>query len=216
MVKNQLEISDIKQQIRLWFECYQICHSIDKYKDNLNSTKTQNFYKDWGDVVGITFNDWWSEKSYLFEDLKVVEVTKIKKSSNTIHLSIPLSQPSSKSIKQIKEILNTKKTEKTPNKSKYRFTSKRLKGIKLYETIEIYKLYMKLNYPPINIDFLREIRISFENRRGLLRRYIYNIPQLDEYDRLSNVDVEDICDVYRRSLRRLERTLDNVSKCRFP
>ena len=134
----------------------------------------------------------------------------------TIHLSIPLSQLSSKSLKQIKEILNSKKTEQTPNKSKYRFTSKRLKGIKLYETIEIYKLYMKLDYPPININFLKEVRISFENRRGLLKRHIPNVPQLDEYDRLSNVDVEDFCDVYRRSLRRLERTLDNVSQCKFP
>jgi hypothetical protein len=96
------------------------------------------------------------------------------------------------------------------------FTSKRLKGIKLYETIEIYKLYMKLDYPPININFLKEVRISFGNRRGLLWKQISNVPQLDEYDRLSNVDVEDFCDVYRRSLRRLERTLDNVSQCRFP
>ena len=219
-----------KQHIRLWFECLQICHSDPQYYENLKQSK--DFYEEWGDVTNIKFDDWWKDHKYLFEEVMVKEVSKVSNSPNTITLSIPLNENVSTIIKDVKRIVEQKQSgrliELGENQShrkskslgigKYSFTQKEIKGLFHYQNLEMYKIYLRLKKPPINRDFLIEVRKSFDSRvRSQLRKTMVNLPQMSDFDRFkTNSDFEDVIRSVRRSLKGVEKTLTNVSKGRFP
>ena len=219
-----------KQHIRLWFECLQICHVDPQYSWNLKQSKA--FYKEWDDVTNIKFDDWWKDHKYLFDEVMVKEVSKISNSPNTITLSIPLNENVSTIIKDVKRIVEQKQTErlielgeensnrktKSLGIGKYSFTQKEIKGLFHYQNLEMYKIYLRLNKPPINRDFLFEVRKSFDSRvRSQLRKTMVNLPQMSDFDRLkTNGDFEDVIRSVRRSLKGVEKTLNNVSLGKFP
>jgi len=232
MSSNSINITmrSKKQHIRLWFECLQICHSQSEYSDNLK--KSKDFYEEWGDVREIKFDDWWKEHKYLFEDEYVREVSRVSNSPNTITVSIPLNEKSSVITKEVKKIVEQRQSEKLiemgldPNQmksknvgvGKYSFTQKEIKGLFQYVNLEIYKIFLRLNKPPINRNFLIEVRKSFDSRkRSKLKSSILNLPHLDMFERLkSNSDFEDEIRSFRRSIKGVEKTLTNVSKGLFP
>ncbi|APO87939.1 hypothetical protein A9199_12080 [Donghicola sp. JL3646] len=219
-----------KQHIRLWFECLQICHSNPEYSENLE--KSKNFYKEWGDVKDIKFDAWWKDHKYLFDEVMVKEVSKVSSSPNTLTLSIPLNESVSTIIKDVKRIVEQKQSERlaelgeneTNRKSKrvgvgkYSFTQKEIKGLFHYQNLEMYKIFLKLNKPSINRNFLIEVRKNFDSRvRSQLRRTMVNLPQINDFDRFkTNADFEDVIRSVRRSLKSVEKTLLNVSEGRFP
>lgn len=220
-----------KQHIRLWFECLQICHSQSEYSENLKLS--ENFYEEWGDVTNIRFDNWFKEKKYLFDDVYVREVNRVSNSPNTITLSIPLNEKISVIQSEVKKIVQQRQSEKliemgkdpSDMKSKnlgvgkYSFTQKEIKGLFHYINLEIYKIYLSLNKPPINRDFLIEIRKSFDSRkRSQLRKSVMNLPQMDEFETKyrTNVDLDDVIRSVRRSIKGVERTLTNVSNGKFP
>ena len=219
-----------KQHIRLWFECLQICHSDLQYSDNLKRSK--GFYQEWGDVTNIKFDDWWKDNKYLFEEVMVKEVSKVSSTPNTITLSIPLNETVSTIIKDVKRLVEQKQSDrlvelgldrsnrksKSLGVGKYSFTQKEIKGLFHYQNLEMYKIYLRLNKPPINRDFLIELRKSFDSRvRSQLRKTMVNLPQMSDFDRFkTNSDFEDVIRSVRRSLKGVEKTLTNVSNGRFP
>ena len=219
-----------KQHLRLWFEYLQICHSNPQYSENLKQSK--DFYEEWGDVTNIKFDDWWKNHKYLFEEVMVKEVSKVSNSPKTITLSIPLNENVSTIIKDVKRIVEQKQSDrlielgedhcnrksKSLGIGKYSFTQKEIKGLFHYQNLEMYKIFLRLNRPPINRNFLIEVRKSFDSRvRSQLRRTMVNLPQMNDFDRLkTNGDFEDVIRSVRRSLRGVEKTLTNVSKGRFP
>jgi hypothetical protein len=220
-----------KQHIRLWFECLQICHSQSEYSENLKMSK--DFYDEWGDVTNIRFDDWWKETRSIFDDVYVREVSRVSKSPNTITLSIPLNEKISVITAEVKKIVEKRQTEKLiemgrdPKKSKskdlgvgkYSFSQKEIKGLFQYINLEVYKIYLSLNKPPINRNFLIEVRKSFDVRsRSQLRRSMMNLPQLSEFETKyrKNVDLDDVIRSVRRSIKGVEKTLMNVSKGKFP
>ena len=219
-----------KQHIRLWFECLQICHSDLQYSDNLKRSK--GFYQEWGDVTNIKFDDWWKDHKYLFEEVMVKEVSKVSSTPNTITLSIPLNETVSTIIKDVKQLVEQKQSDrlvelgldrsnrksKSLGVGKYSFTQKEIKGLFHYQNLEMYKIYLRLNRPPINRNFLMEVRKSFDSRvRSQLRRTMVNLPQMSDFERYkTNGDFEDVIRSVRRSIKGVEKTLTNVSKGRFP
>ena len=219
-----------KQHIRLWFECLQICHSDSQYFENLKQSK--DFYKEWGDVTNIKFDDWWKDHKYLFEEVMVKEVSKVSNSPNTMTLSIPLNENVSTILKDVKRIVERKQTDrlkelgedqsnrksKSLGIGKYSFTQKEIKGLFHYQNLEMYKIFLRLDRPPINRNFLIEVRKSFDSRfRSQLRRTMVNLPQMSDFERFKyNSDFEDVIRSVRRSLKGVEKTLTNVSKGRFP
>ncbi|MDB4244301.1 hypothetical protein N9822_00665 [bacterium] len=219
-----------KQHIRLWFECLQICHSDLQYSDNLKRSK--GFYEEWGDVTNIRFDDWWKNHKYLFEEVMVKEVSRISKSPNIMTLSIPLNENVSTIIRDVKRIFEQKQSvrldklgedqnnrkSKSLGIGKYSFTQKEIKGLFHYQNLEMYKIYLRFNRPPINRNFLMEVRKSFDSRlRSQLRRTMVNLPQMSDFERYkTNSDFEDVIRSVRRSLKGVEKTLTNVSKGRFP
>ncbi|MDC3275723.1 hypothetical protein OAU74_01475 [bacterium] len=219
-----------KQHIRLWFECLQICHSDLQYSDNLKRSK--GFYQEWGDVTNIKFDDWWKDHKYLFEEVMVKEVSKVSSTPNTITLSIPLNETVSTIIKDVKRLVEQKQSDrlvelgldrsnrksKSLGVGKYSFTQKEIKGLFHYQNLEMYKIFRRLNRPPINRNFLMEVRKSFDGRvRSQLRRTMVNLPQMRDFERYkTNSDFEDIIRSVRRSLKGVEKTLRNVSLGKFP
>ena len=219
-----------KQHIRLWFECLQICHSDPQYSENLKYSK--DFYEEWGNVTNIKFDDWWKDHKYLFEEVMVKEVSKVSNSPNTMTLSIPLNEKVSTILKDVKRIVEQKQSDrlielgedpsnrksKNLGVGKYSFTQKEIKGLFHYQNLEMYKIFHRLERPPINRNFLIEVRKSFDSRvRSQLRRTMVNLPQMSDFDRLkTNGDFEDVIRSVRRSLRGVEKTLTNVSNGRFP
>lgn len=220
-----------KQHIRLWFECLQICQSQSQYQENL--MKSQNFYDEWGDIQCLKFDDWWKQKKYLFEELLVREVTKVSSNPNTITVSIPLNENVSKITQEIKRLVESHQTKRLrdqkidPNtlkskvceSGKYRFTKKEIKGKFHYINLEIYKIFLELDKPPINRQFLITVRQRFADRyRSKLSKNIVWIPQMTDFETTysTNGDCEDIIRTVRRGLRGVEKTLLNVSKGCFP
>ena len=226
----ELTMRSKKQHIRLWFECLQICQSDDEYSDNLK--KSKEFYEEWGDITNIKFDHWWKDKRYIFNDVYVREVNKVSNNPNTITLSIPLNEKLSTIVKDVKRLVDLKQTEKliemgkdpTNRKSKslgigkYSFTKSEIKGVFHYVNLEIYKIYLRLNKPPINRKFLIEIRKDFDSRkRSQLRKSILNIPTMDEFNELkTNVALDDNIRSIRRGVNGVKKTLTNVSKGLFP
>ena len=219
-----------KQHIRLWFECLQICHSDSQYSENLKQSK--DFYEEWGDVTNIKFDDWWKDHKYLFEEVMVKEVSKVSNSPNTMTLSIPLNENVSTIIKDVKRIVEQKQSDrlielgedpsnrksKSLGIGKYSFTQKEIKGLFHYQNLEMYKIFLRLDRPPINRNFLIEVRKSIDGRvRSQLRRTMVNLPQMSDFERYkSNSDFEDVTRAVRRSIKGVEKTLENVSLGKFP
>ena len=226
-----ISITFKKQHIRLWFECLQICHSQSEYSDNLKAST--DFYEEWGDVTNIRFDVWFKEKKFLFDDVYVREVNKVSNNPNTVTIAIPLNEKISVITTEVKKIVEKRQSEKliemgkdpTQMKSKdlgvgkYSFTQKEIKGLFHYINLEMYKIFLRLDKPPINRNFLIEVRKSFDGRsRSQLRRSVMNLPQLSEFETKyrTNVDLDDVIRSVRRSIKGVEKTLMNVSKGKFP
>ena len=215
----------------MWFECLQICHSQSEYSDNLKAST--DFYEEWGDVTNIRFDVWFKEKKFLFDDVYVREVNKVSNNPNTVTVTIPLNEKISVITAEVKKIVERRQSEKliemgkdpTQMKSKdlgvgkYSFTQKEIKGLFHYINLEMYKIFLRLDKPPINRNFLIEVRKSFHGRsRSQLRRSVMNLPQLSEFETKyrTNVDLDDVIRSVRRSIKGVEKTLMNVSKGKFP
>ena len=147
-------------------------------------------------------------------------------------LSIPLNENVSTIIKDVKRIVEQKQSDrlielgedpsnrksKSLGIGKYSFTQKEIKGLFHYQNLEMYKIFLRLDRPPINRNFLIEVRKSIDGRfRSQLRRTMVNLPQMSDFERYkSNSDFEDVTRAVRRSIKGVEKTLENVSLGKFP
>ena len=78
---------------------------------------------------------------------------------------------------------------------------------------------MELNKPPINRNFIMEIRKDFDSRkRSKLSNTILHIPQSEDFEKTfnTNVSLDDVIRSVRRGIKGVEKTLTNVSYGRFP
>jgi len=220
-----------KQHIRLWYECLQICHSQPQYAENL--VASASFYREWGQVVGVKFDQWWKTKNYLFDEDRVREVSKVSNNPHTITITIPLDEKISKITSEVRKIIEARQVErlqelgvdptglksKNLRAGKYSFTQKEIKGIFHYINLEIYKIYLSLNRPPINRSFLITIRKSFDERpRSQLRKSIVYLPTMDDFNTIyqTNAELDNQVRTVRRGIASVEKTLANVSKGQFP
>ena len=211
MSTGVLKIKSKKQFVRLWFECYQICLEDNLYKDNFK--KSKNFYKNWGDVKGVSFDKWFEEKGDIFTDQVVKEIDKLVDDPNLINISIPLNQPVSKTLTDVKKIIENKRTREF----NFEFTNN-FKGIFKYINLEIYKIWIELKKPPINRKFLMEVRKNFDSRsRSKIKTNIL-LPTLKQMETqfTTNVSLDNFIRTVRRGIKEVEKTIDNVSKGKFP
>jgi hypothetical protein len=148
------------QLIRLWFEFYKLALRDSSLKENIK--KSKKYYESWGNVKSKKFDAWFLIHEHLFTT-KVEEIKEMPKHHSTINISIPLNQPIKRSIEEVRKILSIRKKEINP--SGYNFTKgKRIFGPNLYQILLFYTIWLDLNKPPINYDFISNVFRKLKNR----------------------------------------------------
>ena len=223
---KRIQIKSRKQHIRLWFEFYKICLTQNEFKENL--VQSHNFYKPWGNVLDIKFDDWWDKNKDLFGPTRVEEISKISKHPNSLNLVIPLNQKLTTILKSVKTIIETKQINRleeigVDHKSlksldrgfgQYELSSKEIKGQFIYQILLILQVYIKHNKPRINKDFLINIYEFLKARpRSVLRGFRTINENLYNY---TSSDLNDEIRVIRRNVQQGYRILETVSRGRFP
>ena len=199
------------QYLRLWFEFYKLALKDKSLKNNLD--KSKHYYKPWGNVKTVMFDEWFKTHGDLFAITKVKEITgKLKQYESTINVSIPLNQSVTELLKSLKILITKKQKENPP--IQYQFTEGVIRGKTLYEILLIYTIYINNNKPPINNDFVKKILEFFNDRkRSNWKPFIigtYNVDQI--YMKYSDTQIRSL----RRYIKKGEQVTRSVSLGKFP
>ena len=225
MVDRYDEPKSLKQFYRLWFEYVRLSQSELKW-----TKKDHQRYSEWGDISSYkNFASWWKDKGYLFGDIRVERGSTQHKDS--LNLTIPLTQPITKSINQTRKILEKEIEERltrvygrklTPNEKvkNLRLNHKKYpilgepKYRKLDDDLIIYRdVYLKHDKPK-GLKLLELVIECFSNIRG--RDKSNQVPEFmrntQMWDRLPDSQVKNV----RRSLERTRQVMENVKQGTFP
>jgi hypothetical protein len=211
-----------KQHIRMWFEFYKLSLIDPDLSDNIK--KSSDFYKPWGDIQSIKFDDWWKDHNDLFGITKVEEIKRVSNHPNSLNVSIPLNQTVTNSIKELRTMIEDKQIERMtelgidPSNKKtttvgfgqYEFTKGvEVRGRTLNEILVIYQIWISLGKPPVNMDLIKTINKTLRSRPK--SQWVPMI-MIDE-------DPEDYLNLIRqvrRLIKRGQKIIESVSKGQFP
>ena len=225
MVDTYDNPKSLKQFYRLWFEYVRLSQSELKW-----TKKDHQRYSEWGDISSYkNFDSWWKDKGYLFGDIRVERGS--SKHKDSLNLTIPLTQPISKSISQVKEILEKEIEERLTKVYGRKLTpSEKVKNLKLnhkkypilgepkYRKLDddliIYRdVYLKHGKPK-GLKLLELVIKRFSNIKG--RNKSNQVPEFmrntQMWDRLPDSQVKNV----RRSLERTRQVMENVKQGIFP
>ena len=224
------QLKDRKQHILLWFRFLQLSHQIPEFKKNLKESKT--FYRPWGDVKGVKFDHWWKDHRDLFGSSRVEEIDRVKRSSTTINVQIPLNQPVSKSMKEVRELVLTRQEEriKELGLSTYGMKSKKVSvglyevtnGVEirsktLYEILLMMEIWVDLGRPKVSTEYVDEVITRMRNRpRSKWIPYLLNVSKEPTRKGDKMVYPENTLRQVRRYITRGMKVCENVSKGEFP
>lgn len=227
MTKHPL-VKSPRQHIRLWFEFYKMALNEPALTKEIRRSRA--FYAPWGDVSVVSFTKWWKEKSSLFGETRVVEVSKITKYESVIYVSVPLNQAVTAILSQIKRIIEQRQGERrqqrgvTSTKTKkggfgrYHLTpGVEFRGKPVNEALIIYRdIYMRMGKPPINSAFASAVFQFFDKRpRSNWTPYILATPP--EPDRRGIIQyTESQLRSLRRYVKRAESLMLAAAKGDFP
>ena len=211
-----------KQHIRIWFEFYKLSLMNPDLSDNIK--KSSDFYKPWGDIQSIKFDDWWKDHKDLFGITKVEEIKRVSNHPNSLNVSIPLNQTITNSIKELRKMIEDKQIERMtvlgidPSNKKtttvgfgqYEFTKGvEVRGRTLNEILVIYQIWISLGKPPVNMDLIKTI-----NKTLCSRPKSQWVPMI-----MINEDTEDYINLIRqvrRLIKRAQKIIETMSKGQFP
>ena len=225
MVDRYDEPKSLKQFYRLWFEYVRLSQSELKW-----TKKDHQRYSEWGDISSYkNFDSWWKDKGYLFGDIRVERGS--SKHKDSLNLTIPLTQPISKSINQTRKILEKEIEERLTKVYGRKLTpSEKVKNLKLnhkkypilgepkYRKLDddliIYRdVYLKHGKPK-GLKLLELVIKRFSNIKG--RNKSNQVPEFMRntkvWDRLPDSQVKNV----RRSLERTRQVMENVKQGTFP
>ena len=218
-----------KQRIRLWFEFYKLCLSDPDLQDNLK--KSEEYYRPWGDVSDVLFDEWWKDHHWLFGGFRVKEISRVQTYPNVLNVAIPLDQPMSNSIKHLRKIIEEKQIERldelgydtskmkslVPTYGDYNFTQGvELRGRSLYEILLIYNVWIGLDRPAINTEFIDSVKNWFANRPRAKWSPMLLMYEL-EPDKKGNLRyADDVIRQYRRFIKKGQQVCKSVSLGQFP
>jgi len=220
-----------KQRLRLWFEFYKLCLDDPELQDNLK--KSEEYYRPWGDISEILFDDWWKDHHWLFGGFRVKEIAKVQSYPNVLNVAIPLDLPISNSIKRVKALIEEKQKERlhemgidtetmktyTPSYGEYSFTrGVEIRGGILNSILLIYKVWVGLDRPAINTEFIDSVKSWFANRpRAKWNPTILMYEsELDSSGRGNYRYNADVIRQYRRYIQKGNQVCKDVSLGRFP
>ena len=225
MVDTYDNPKSLKQFYRLWFEYVRLSQSELKW-----TKKDHQRYSEWGDISSYkNFDSWWKDKGYLFGDIRVERGS--SKHKDSLNLTIPLTQPISKSINQTRKILEKEIEERLTKVYGRKLTpSEKVKNLKLnhkkypilgepkYRKLDddliIYRdVYLKHGKPK-GLKLLELVIKRFSNIKG--RNKSNQVPEFmrntQVWDRLPDSQVKNV----RRSLERTRQVMENVKQGTFP
>ena len=189
-----------------------------------NIKKSSDFYKPWGDIQSIKFDDWWKQHKDLFGITKVEEIKRVSNHPNSLNVSIPLNQTVTNSIKELRTMIEDKQIERMtelgidPSNKKtttvgfgqYEFTKGvEVRGRTLNEILVIYQIWISLGKPPVNMDLIKTINKTLRSRP---KSQWVPLIMIDE-------DPEDYLNLIRqvrRLIKRGQKIIESVSKGQFP
>ena len=94
------------------------------------------------------------------------------------------------------------------------------KGVFRYINLEIYKMWIKLGKIPINREFLIKVRKDFDSRpKSKIKDSMFlNLPSMKKFETQfpTNVSLDNQIRTVRRGIKEVEKTIENVSKGKFP
>lgn len=214
-------IKSKKQYIRFWFEFYKLALLDPSLKDNIE--KSSKFYKQWGDVSNLKFDEWWKTSKPLFGETRVKESTRIIRNKHVLNVSIPLNLPMTNSLKEIKQLIEAKQEElmvdghdqprksKIVGGSKYELTQGvEIRGQSINETLVVYQKYIHNEKPPINMEFVMKVHRELQNRPRAkwTLHFLGNVEYTPDHANLVRY--------MRRMVKRGQTICTAVSKSEFP
>jgi hypothetical protein len=161
MVDTYDNPKSLKQFYRLWFEYVRLSQSELKW-----TKKDHQRYSEWGDISSYkNFDSWWKDKGYLFGDIKVERGS--SKHKDSLNLTIPLTQPISKSINKIKEILEKEIEERLTKIYGRKLTpSEKVKNLRLNH--KKYPILGEPKYRKLDDDLIiyRDVYLKHDKPKG--------------------------------------------------
>ncbi|MDA7635248.1 hypothetical protein N8755_05000 [Alphaproteobacteria bacterium] len=211
-----------RQHIRIWFEFYKLSLLDPGLSENIQ--RSLDFYKPWGDITSVKFDDWWRDHKDLFGITRVEETKRISKHPNSLNVTIPLNQPITNSIKQLRSIIEERQKERLAEMGidtssqktssvgigQYEFSKGvEIRGRTLNEILVIYRIWISKGRPPINMDLIKSINETLRSRPK--SKWVPMI-MIDEEPE----DYLNLVRQVRRLINRGKKITESVSKGQFP
>ena len=92
-----------KQHARIWLEFYKLALRDPSLADEVR--RSRRFYRPWGEVVGLSFNDWWINHAHLFEEATVREAAAVSADEGAVFLRIPIGMSATAAGAQVQRLL---------------------------------------------------------------------------------------------------------------
>ena len=214
-------IKSKKQYIRFWFEFYKLALLDPSLKDNIE--KSSRFYKQWGDVNNLKFDEWWKTSKPLFGELNVKESTRIVRNKHVLNVSIPLNLTITNSLNEVKKLIEDKQQElsadghdqakksKVVGSGKYELTHGiEIRGGSINEALVTYQKFIHSDKQPINMEFVMKVHRELTNRP----RAKWTLHFLGAVETTS--DHDNLVSYMRRMVKRGRKICEFVSKGEFP
>lgn len=173
-MNNQNPLLIKKESYRLWFEFYKLAVKNKKYDVTKALNASLEYYKPWGDVSSIKFDDWWKKNSKLFEQFSVKILNNIseRQLKDSLIVEIPLNESTSVLLKKVKYAIDN---ERTKNTSKKRIGKKLLGNFQLTqnsepklrtlrEVLNVYRDVYLNSQNPKGVKFYKEVLDYYESR----------------------------------------------------
>lgn len=166
---------DGRQPFRLWFEFYKLALKNPDLQSEIK--KSKDFYSAWGNIENIKYDTWYASNKHLFADQLAIKISDNPISEldpEYLHLKIPKNWSITKILKELKinligkvGLVTTGKKHKNLPKALYRIThGKELKTTNMNFALVVYRdVYLKLNKPPINQEFIDEVHKFYRSRK---------------------------------------------------
>lgn len=209
-----------KENIRIWFEFYKLALQNKNLSKHIEASK--EYYKDWGDVRNLTFDKWWNDHKYLFDEVTIREVTEIEQDPSAIYLKVPLGLPLTDLVNRLTKLISEKQSKarkvntktKAAPVSRYALTSgTEFRADRNYDVLLIYRdVFLKKGSPAINNKFIKQVKDFYEVRRSKKRNKLPIV--------FASFDPKDENDTIIRNCRRYiksaERLMLAAAKGDFP
>jgi hypothetical protein len=178
----------------------------------------------------LDFRVWWKDHGYLFGATDVEEIMKAATAPNVLNVAIPLNLPVSQVLPKIKGLIEARQLQRLnelgldPKAGKslkaafgtYEINAKELRGRPLHEAHLIFCIWLEMDKPIINSDFLQSVRDRLRNRPKAkwLPSFLIREAELDRKGnpRFAEEQIRQI----RRSIKKAQNTCLSVSRGAFP